>query len=186
MRGVGYVVALTAVYCLALGRAYLADVLTGAVAAAALVHAYRAHVLSTPDPWRRPQGIVRGLRHAAARLRAAPWFVLVVLADITRSTWSMAGLVLGLRRVKGPGMVEVPIGDRSLSGVVVTAVVSTLAPGSVLVEIVVPADTSAGATSSGGRESGFMLFHIASLESASQVRNEYEHRYQEAQRKVFP
>lgn len=184
MRGVGYVAALTAVYCLALGRAYLADVLTGAVAAAALVHAFRAHVLSTPEPWRRPQDLMRGLRHAGARLRAAPWFVLVVLVDITRSTWSMTGLVLGLRRVKGPGLVEVPIGDRSPTGVVVTAVVSTLAPGSVLVEIVVPGATSSRA--SDGREPGSMLFHIASLESASQVRDEYERRYRDAQRKVFP
>lgn len=75
-----------------------------------------------------------------ARIRRGALLVLPGLAwdlsaDIVRGTWRVGQMVLGVRRWPRPGLVEIPLGDRSATEAAVLGLLVTLAPGSVLVTI---------------------------------------------------
>jgi len=99
-------------------------------------------------------------------------FVGAVLADILQGTWDVALRVLHLRRLERPGVVRIPIGDRSEHGVAVSALATTLSPGSVLIDI--------------DWERGDLLLHVIDASDPDQVRARLQRFYDRYQRRVFP
>ena len=157
-----WVAVLAAVYLLALGGFHPLDLALGLSLAAALSFALRGRL-------ERPQGEGPPL---AARLAAAPPLLAAVAAEIARGTWDVALRVLGLRPVEHPGIVAIPIGERSELGVAVTGLLVGLSPGSLLVEV--------------DRQRQAMLFHVIDASDPDAVRAHLDRFYQRYQRRVFP
>ena len=99
-------------------------------------------------------------------------FALIVVRDILVGAWQVAAVVLGLRPLRHPGIITVPIGDRSRLGVAVSTLVMTLSPGSMLIDI--------------DWEKRLMLVHIIDGLDPHAFRNNMERFYQRYQRHVFP
>ena len=66
----------------------------------------------------------------------------------------------------------IPVGDRTQTGVAVSALVATLSPGEVLVDV--------------DRERGAMLIHVIDAGDPEATRRRHEDFYQRYQRRVFP
>lgn len=153
--------ALVAVWLAVLASTKPGDVLLGVLVAAA--------VLALPAPGERlGSGDVRPVR----RIAGLPRFAWAVLRDVVAGTWDVALRVLHLRDLEQPGFVEVPIGERSDVGLAVSALATTLSPGSVLVEI--------------DEARGTMLLHVIDASDPDAVRLAHQRFYDEAQRPVLP
>lgn len=157
-----WVVLLTGVYLLSLGSVDPLDAAEGLVLATALSLALRGRL-------ERPQGAGPSL---AARIAAFPLLVGGLLAEVLRGTWDVGLRVLGLRPVECPGIVLVPIGERTQVGVAVTGLLAGLSPGSMLVEV----DSQRQA----------MLLHVIDASDPDAVRDHLDRFYQRYQRRVFP
>ena len=103
-------------------------------------------------------------------LLALPGLAGAVLLDVLRGTWDVALRVVGLRPLATPGIVTVPVGDRSPRGVAVTGFMVGLSPGSVLLDVT--GDT--------------MVFHVIDAGDPDAVRASVERFYTRHQRKVWP
>jgi len=157
-----WVVLLTGVYLLSLGSVDPLDAAEGLVLATALSLGLRGRL-------ERPQGAGPSL---AARVAAFPPLVGGLLVDVLRGTWDVGLRVLGLRPVECPGIVLVPIGERTELGVAVTGLLAGLSPGSMLVEV----DSQRQA----------MLFHVIDAHDPDTVRDHLDRFYRRYQRRVFP
>jgi multicomponent Na+:H+ antiporter subunit E len=157
-----WVVLLTAVYLLSLGSVDPLDAAEGLVLATVLSLGLRGRL-------ERPQGAGLSL---AARIAAFPLLVGGLLVEVLRGTWDVGLRVLGLRPVECPGIVLVPIGERTEVGVAVTGLLAGLSPGSMLVEV----DSQRQA----------MLFHVIDASDPDAVRDHLDRFYQRYQRRVFP
>lgn len=156
-------VPLVLVYVLVLASTDPWDIATGTALAGGLLWAARGFVFGgRPAP-------IAGL---AARLVAFLPFAAATVWDILRGTWAVALVVLHLRPLRHPGIVAVPIGERTRLGVAVAALVMTLSPGEFLVDI----DWGRGA----------MLLHVLDASDPEAVRAAHERFYQRYQRHVFP
>jgi multicomponent Na+:H+ antiporter subunit E len=162
-RYVAAVAVLTLVYALALASFHPLDLLFGAALSAALVFVSRRYVFGD-DRDREPSLL--------GRATAFVPFALVVLREIIVGTWEVSLVTLHLRPLKEPGIVAVPIGERTPTGVAVWAVVTGLPPGSFFVDI--------------DRERGVALIHILDSRDPGAFREEQEDFYQRYQSKVFP
>jgi multicomponent Na+:H+ antiporter subunit E len=159
MRTVLALAALTGVYLLALASVAPADVACGvAVAAGALAVARRA-------PGSPRTGTLRSLP-------ALILFLGAVVVDVARGTWEVALVVLGVRPLRGPGTVEIPIGDRSELATVVSTLASTLSPGEVLIDI--------------DHERGLYLIHALDVGDPDELRAHHRRGYERWQRKAIP
>lgn len=152
--------------CLVVWMAVLAsaaplDLVLGLVVAGALVL-----VPAPGDP------IAHARVPVARRTLGVPRLVGAVVADVGRGTWDVALRVLHLREVEQPGLVEVPIGERTELGLAVSALVTTLSPGTVLVDI--------------DRERGVMVVHVIDASDPDRVREQHARFYEDAQRAVVP
>jgi len=157
------VAVLTGVWMLTLVSTYLLDVVLGlvvATAVVALVPGTRS-VVDEGDP--PPLG---------RRLLAFPGFVLATLHEIVVGTWDVTLRVLHLRPVERPGIVLVPIGERTSAGLAATALADTLSPGEVLVDV--------------DHERRVMLVHVIDASDPEAIRERHERFYQDHQRGVFP
>ena len=157
-----WVAVLAAVYLLTLGSADPFDLAFGVVLAAVLSFGLRGRL-------QRPQGEGPSL---AARLAAAPALLAALLAEIARGTWDVALRVLHLRPVEHPGIVLVPIGERSELGVAVTGLLIGLSPGSLLLDV--------------DDKRRMMLFHVIDARDPDAVRAQIDGFYHRWQRRVFP
>lgn len=106
------------------------------------------------------------------RILAFPAFVGGLLAEVAYGTWDVSLRVLHLRGVERPGIVLVPLGERTRIGVAVSALSTTLSPGSVLVDI------------DWGRQ--VMLLHVIDASDPDEVRAQHLRFYERYQRRVFP
>ena len=154
---------LCAVYALTLASADPLDLLAGLLLGVVLLAALRP-----PAP---PEGAAHGPSFPR-RVVAFPVFVLGLLADIARGTWDVALRVVHLRAVDHPGIVRIPIGDRTPLGVAVSALATTLSPGSVFIDL----DEAAGV----------MLLHVIDASDPDEVRAGHLRFYERYQRRVFP
>ena len=152
---------LTTVYLLVLTSVRPGDVLVGAVLSAAVA---AVSGLARPAPGSRPP-LLR-------RLAAAPAFVLGTLAEMVRGNWHVALYVLGRRRLQSPGLVAIPRGERSASGVAVWGYVTAISPD----EIVVEADD----------ERGILIVHLLDARDVPAIRDRHRRTYERRQRPVFP
>lgn len=155
---------LAAVYLLTLASAKPLDVVTALVLAAALLLLLRRFLRTDAEPAAGPP-LWRRLLHA-------PAFAVAVIVEITIGTWTVALLVLGIRKLAKPGIVQIPIGDRSETGVAVTAIAITLSPGEVLVDI--------------DWERRVMLVHVVDASDPDAVRDHFQRFYDRFQKPVLP
>ncbi len=158
------VVGLTLTYALALGSFHPLDLLFGAGLSAALVLASRRFVFG--------DGPGGGRASFLRRVAAFVPFSLVVFWDVVVGTWEVTLVTLHLRPLKRPGIVEVPIGERTPAGVAVWAVVTGLPPGSFFVDV--------------DRERGVVLIHVMDAADPKAFRRKQEDFYRRYQRGVFP
>ena len=106
------------------------------------------------------------------RLVAFPVYAGVVIWDIIQGTWTVAAHSVGLKKLQSPGIVAVPIGERTPVGVAVSSLATTLSPGTFLVEV--------------DWEREVMLIHAIEAEDPDAVRDSLEYMYQRYQKRVFP
>jgi multisubunit Na+/H+ antiporter MnhE subunit len=151
--------ALTTVYLLVLTSVHPGDVLVGAVLAAAI-----AARLARPTARVGPS--------LTRRLAATPAFVLGTLVDMVRGNWHVALYVLGRRRLESPGIVAIPRGDRTSTGVAAWGYITAISPD----EIVLEADD----------EQGVLLVHLLDARDVPAIRARHADTYERRQRHVFP
>jgi multisubunit Na+/H+ antiporter MnhE subunit len=89
-----------------------------------------------------------------------------------RGSWQMGLVVVGIRPLVAPGVVAVPIGDRTPTGVAVSGIATTLSPGTMLVDVDWAART--------------MLIHAMDASDPARVIAAHQHFYDRWQRHVFP
>jgi multicomponent Na+:H+ antiporter subunit E len=154
---------LVGVYLLALASLDPLDALAGVLIGAALLIWLRGFLLGG-----EPLGAAATLRRCLAFFP----FAAMTIAEIVRGTWRVSLIVVGLRPLRRPGIVLIPIGERTETGVAVTALAITLSPGELLVDI------------DEGREA--MLIHVLDASEPDAVRAHYDHFYRRWQSKVFP
>ena len=162
-RYVAAVALLTLVYALALGSFDPLDLLFGAGLSAALVVVSRGFVFGD-DSDRGPSILGRAVAFVP--------FAFAVFREILRGTWEVSLVTLHLRPLQQPGIVAVPIGDRTPSGVSAWAVVTGLPPGSFFVDV--DGDRSVA------------LIHVLDASDPEAFRREQEDFYRRYQSKVFP
>jgi len=162
-RYVVAIVGLTLAYALALGSFHPLDLLFGAGLSAVLVFVSRRFVFEAG-----PGGGPSFLRGVAAFVP----FSFAVFWEIVVGTWEVTLVTLHLRPLKSPGIVEVPIGERTPTGVAVWAVVTGLTPGTFFVDV--------------DRERGVVLIHVIDAGAPEAFRREQQDFYRRYQRGVFP
>ena len=154
---------LTLTYALVLGSFAPSDLLLGAALSAALLFVFRSFVFGHPD-------------HEAGslprRMAAFVPFVLVAIWDILRGTWEVSLVTLHVRELTTSGVVSVPVGERTETGVAVSALVSTLSPGTFLIDV--------------DQERGTMLIHTIDASDPDAVRRAHQNFYERYQKRVFP
>jgi multisubunit Na+/H+ antiporter MnhE subunit len=168
-RYVAAVVVLTLVYALALGSFHPWDLLFGASLSAALLFASRRFVFGADDATLRP--VDPGLT-LLGRVMAFMPFAVAVFREILVGNWEVTLVTLHLRPLVRPGIVAVPIGERTPTGVAVWAVVTGLPPGSFFVDV--------------DRERGVVLIHVLDARDPEAFRRQQEDFYRRYQSKVFP
>jgi multisubunit Na+/H+ antiporter MnhE subunit len=153
---------LTATYLLTLASAHPLDVALGTALAITLVLGLRGRLV---PPAGRAGPMLR-------RFAAFPLLLVALLADIAVGTWDVALRVVHLRPLESPGIVQIPIGDRSPLGVAVTGLLVGLSPGSLLLDV--------------DSEHRVMLFHVIDAHDPDAVRARIDTFYQRYQRRVWP
>ncbi|MDQ3316823.1 MAG: Na+/H+ antiporter subunit E [Actinomycetota bacterium] len=153
-------VLLTLVYALVLGSFYPADLALGVVLSGVLLFALRGFVLPGEPA---PSGVF-------GRVVGFFPFVAAVARDVAVGTWEVTLVTLHLRPLVRSGIVAIPIGGRTETGVAVSALVATLSPGEVLVDV----------------DRGVMLVHVLDAADPDGVRRRHEDFYRRYQQKVFP
>ena len=162
MRALRTAVGLALVYALTLASTDPVDLAIGAALGAALAGALAGRLLG-------PEGRVSPL---ATRLLGWPAFAAAVLADVVQGTWDVALRVLHLRSVARPGLVRVPMAQRTERGVAVSALATTLSPGTVLIDL--------------DWERRDLVLHVIDASDPDGVRDRLQHFYDRYQRRVFP
>jgi multisubunit Na+/H+ antiporter MnhE subunit len=168
-RYVAAVVVLTLVYALALGSFHTWDLLFGASLSAALLFASRRFVFGSDGTAPLPAG--SGLTLLGRVVAFVP-FAVAVFREILVGNWEVTLVTLHLRPLVRPGIVAVPIGARTPTGVAVWAVVTGLPPGSFFVDV--------------DRERGVVLIHVLDARDPQAYRDQQEDFYRRYQSKVFP
>lgn len=154
---------LTLTYALVLGSFRPWDLAIGAVVSGALLYVLRGFAIGA-----RPA-------HAGGfveRLGSFVPFVMATVREIIAGTWEVALVTLHLRPLESPGIVAIPIGERTPTGVAVSALATTLSPGTVLVDV--------------DWERGVFLIHTIDASDPEAVRRHHEDFYRRYQSKVFP
>ncbi len=155
------VLLLTLIYAMVLASFHPLDLLFGAALSGMLLYVFRSFVFGAgPDP----------LPGLLGRFAAFFPFAWAIAWDVAKGTWAVALVVLHFRPLVSPGIVKVPIGERTPMGVAVSALVLTLSPGAFLIEA----------------NEEFMLIHFLDAPDPDAVREKHEDFYQRYQRKVFP
>ncbi len=167
-RYVAAVVALTLIYALALASFHPWDLLIGAGLSAALLFASR-RLVSGAAPGQRNAG--RG-PNLLGRVVAFVPFSVAILREVVVGTWEVALVTLHLRPLVQPGIVAVPIGERSPTGMMVWALTTGLPPGSYFVDV--------------DRGRGVVLIHILDARDPDAFREQQQEFYRRYQSKVFP
>jgi multicomponent Na+:H+ antiporter subunit E len=168
IRYVFAVVALTLVYALALASFQPWDLLIGAGLSTALLFSFRRIAFETDSN----SGSARRRPRLLRRVVAFVPFCLAVFRDILVGTWEVVLVVLHLRPLESSGIVAVPIGDRTPTGVAVWALVTGLPPGSFFVDV--------------DRGRGVALIHVIDARDSEAIREQHQDFYHRYQRKVFP
>lgn len=120
------IVLLTGVYALTLASTAWEDLVLGLGIAIVLLATFRKVLLPErlPPPGQTLKAVVM-----------FPVFALASAWTIVEGSITVTAFVLGIRKLEKPGIVAVPIGDRTPTGVGVSSIVLTMSPGSFLVDV---------------------------------------------------
>jgi multicomponent Na+:H+ antiporter subunit E len=154
---------LAGVYLMMLGRPEPLDLAVGVVLGAGLATALDRFTFAGPPA---PRGAL------LSRLVGLVPLTLVTLREIVTGTWRVSLVVLHLRPLVAPGIVAIPIGERTPRGVALSGLLLTLAPGEFLVEV--------------DREHQVMLVHVLDAGDPDAVRERHLRFYERYQRRVLP
>lgn len=163
MRALRTAIGLALVYVLTLASTDPVDLALGVGLGAAVAGALAGRLRLGPEGQVPPP---------AARLLAWPAFAAAVLADVVQGTWDVALRVLHLRSVARPGLVRVPMAQRTERGVAVSALATTLSPGTVLIDL--------------DWERRDLVLHVIDASDPDGVRDRLQRFYDRYQRRVFP
>ncbi len=156
-------VLLTGVYALTLASFAWEDIALGLALATVLLTLHR-HVLLP----RHLQPVGRTLRAVAM----FPLFAFMAMREIVMGSITVAAFVLGLRQLEHPGIVAVPIGARTPTGVGMSAMILTMSPGSFLVDV--------------DWDERVMYIHVMDASDPDMVRDDLQTFYNRYQRHVVP
>ena len=117
---------LTGVYALALASADPWDLGIGALLAACVLLVFGRYIL---------QGESLPVAVMASRAVRFPRLAVATFANIVRGTVQVSRAVLGVSSPRNAGFMHIPQGDRTDSGVVISGLLDTLSPGTVLIDI---------------------------------------------------
>lgn len=164
-RQVVALVLLTGVYCFTLASFQSWDVAIGAGLAAAVLAGFRRFLFGAPGA---------GAPGPSMPTRAL-WFLPFcwgVTGEVVRGTWQVARVVLGLAPLRRPGIVAVPMGERTRLGAVVSGIATTLSPGTLLIDF--------------DWDERTMLIHVLDASDPDAVRADLQAFYERYQQRVFP
>ncbi len=166
MRYVAAILVLTLVYALALASFHPWDLLIGAGLSAALLFSFGRLVSgSAPET-------AEGRPSLPGRLAAFVPFAAAVTRDALSGAWRVFLVTLRLGRPASPGVVAVPLGERTPTGVAVSAFLAAFTPDTLLVGV--------------DEEERVMLIHAVDAADPDAVREAQQEFYRRYQRKVFP
>lgn len=173
-RYVAVVAVLTLVYALALASFHPWDLAIGAVLAAALLFAARRTARRTGDGAAGPSSSesTTSRPNPLGRVRAFFPFAVAVGRDALAGAWRVFLATVGLRRPRSPGVVVVPLGERTPNGVAVSAFLAAFTPDTLLVGV--------------DEEKRVMLIHAIDAADPDAVRESQQEFYRRYQRRVFP
>jgi multicomponent K+:H+ antiporter subunit E/multicomponent Na+:H+ antiporter subunit E len=139
------------------------DLLFGLIIASGLIALFRGflHQDMSDKPPVRPRRLLAFL----------PFFGAIIWEIIT-GTWTVTRIVLHPRPRNRPGIVAVPLGERTEAGVAISALAISISPGSSLIAI--------------DWERRVMLLHLLDAKDPEEVRAALQHFYERYQRAVFP
>jgi multisubunit Na+/H+ antiporter MnhE subunit len=163
MRWVVAVLALTGIYLLMLISLDPWDIAIGLIISTALVLVFRGPL---------------GLRAATAgpspvrRMRALPVFVAHTIWDVLSGAVRVALMVLQLQPLANRHFIEIPFDDDTPAGVALNALLTTLSPGSVLIDV--------------DWERRVALYHVLDDAEPAEIRRKYRELYERYQRHVLP
>ncbi len=126
MRYLVAICALAGIYALALASADPWDLWLGAVLGTTLVFGFRSFLFTKEE--------IPGI-DLFRRLAQLPALAAATTAEIARGTVMVARAVLSPELPRHDGFVVIPDGERTATGVVVSGLLNTLSPGSVLIDI---------------------------------------------------
>lgn len=155
-------VLLTLAYLLVLGSFKPLDILMGIIISGALIFGTRRFSFREKPS---SSNLFSRFLHFWPFVVAEAWSIIL-------GTWDVALVTLHLRPLVSPGIVAVPIGERTPTGVAVSAQCTTLSPGTFLVDV--------------DWERGVMLIHAIDATDPDEVRREHQEFYDKWQKKVFP
>lgn len=163
VRYAGAALLLTLIYAGALASFDPWDLLIGALLAAGLIALFRGflHQEMSDKPPVRPR-----------RLLAFIPFFGAIVREIIVGTWIVARIVLHPRPRNRPGIIAVPLGERTEAGVAISALAMSLSPGSSLIAI--------------DWDRRVMLVHLLDASDPDEVRATLQRFYERYQRAVFP
>lgn len=157
------VVLLALVYAAALASFAPADLALGALLGAALTRRYGAFVFRA-EP--------RPLRELPGRAAALPPLAWAVTRSVFTGTWQVARAVVRPSSLRRPGIVTVTLPEAQAEGVEMCALLLTLSPGSLAVDV--------------DAEHRRIHLHVLDATDPDAARRDVERFYRRYQRKVFP
>jgi multisubunit Na+/H+ antiporter MnhE subunit len=163
VRIVGATEILAGIYALALASADPWDLALGAGLGLAVVLTFRGFVLP---------GAVLPAWQVARRLVGLPPLLAATLVEVARGTVAVARAVLAPARARHAGFVVLPVLEQTEAGVAMTGLLTTLSPGSVLIEVDPQAQTR--------------TMHVLDASSPEEVAEQVRQFYERFQRPVWP
>jgi multisubunit Na+/H+ antiporter MnhE subunit len=162
-RIVALVIVSVLTYTAAIGRFEPWDVVLSAIVSAVTIYGFRSHLL-------------RGESLSTVSLLRRLLFTLPLVAymifDITRSTILVVRYTLHLKPLEHPGIVAIPMGERTRFGATMSGFLTTVAPGTFLVDF--------------DWTERVMLIHAIDASDPDAVRASHQAFYDRFQRHVFP
>lgn len=162
-RVVVSIILLTLVYAMTLASFDPWDLAIGAALSALILWLFRRHMFIEP---------AIPARELLSRIVYFVPFVYGLIVNIVQGTVQVAAIVVGLRPLRQPGIVKVPIGERTRLGVAMTSLETALSPGTFMIDV--------------DWEENVMLIHSIDASDPDEVRADHQNFYERYQRKVFP
>lgn len=164
IRFVLSLVFLTLTYAFVLASFHPWDLVMGAVFSGTFLYVFRDFLFGGTAP--------DSVRVFFGKLAALPVFLAASVWDIVKGTVEVTLVVLHFRPLETPGIIRVPIEERTPTGLAVSATETTLSPGTYLVDV--------------DDERGVWLVHALDASDADAVRRDRKEFYERYQKRVFP